>query len=99
MLYALKILHFFKKGVGVIGVEIFVTRHYGYEIFRFRKIDYVMRPPGNHRHRFDFIAADCKFHRFARNEISFPYKSVTRNNYKKFQFGIVPVVAFGNAGL
>ena len=93
MLYALKILHFFKKGVGVIGVEIFVTRHYGYEIFRFRKIDDAVRPAWDHVNRLDFFAGNHKFHRLAGVNISLPNQAVSGNHDKQLPLGIVPVLS------
>ena len=43
-----------------MGVKAFVCPHHGYKIFRFGKIDDVVRVAGEHMHRLDLLAADFK---------------------------------------
>ena len=81
------------------GVELLVSPHQRYQIFRVAQIYYVMGVTGKHMHRFDFITRNLEFDNFVRADFAFLNESATRNNDKKLPFTVMPMLTFGYTGL
>ena len=54
------LLHRLEESVRVVRVEDLVASHHGYQIFRFRQIDDVVGPAGNHVNRLNFVPGNFK---------------------------------------
>ena len=70
----------------MIGVELLVCPHQGYQILRIAEIYNIMRPAREHMDSFDFITAYFKFNRFIRYDVSFLNQGSAGNDDEKFPF-------------
>lgn len=79
--------------------EDLIAGHNGYKIFGFREIDNIMRPAGDHVDGFYFVSGYFKFYQLSCIDISFLDQAMAMNHDKLLPFGVMPVLAFGNARL
>ena len=78
-------------------VEDLITGHNGYKVFGVREIDNIMRPAGDHVDGFYFVSGHFKFYQLSCIDISFLDQAMAMNHDKLLPFGVVPVLALGNA--
>ena len=97
------IFHFLEIGIGMYGIENFVTPHKGNHIRVAEVFDVVGIPYGN-VDNFQFFAADIIADDFAGSLVSGihvaeAYHSFSADDQKLFIFCMMPMIAFGNAWL
>jgi len=80
-------------------IKDFVTSHDGNQVLRFGQVDDVVSPTGYHVRRLNFVTRDFELHRLSGVDVPFLNKAVTGNHNEEFPLAVVPVLAFGNAGL
>ena len=87
----------------MLRIEGFVRPHQRHQIFRFRKVDDVVRVAGQHMHRFNFVTGHFKVHHriglavFIRSDATFLDESVPRHHDEEFPLRVVPVLSFCNS--
>ena len=91
--------HGFEEGIGLLGIEDFITRHDSDKVVSVTEVDYIVCPSGNHVDGFNPVSADFELHRLPRVDIPFLYKSVTVNDNELLPFGVIPVLSLGYSGL
>ena len=82
----------------MVWIEHLITGHYGNQVFCIRQVDDIVCPSRNHINRFDLISADLKFYGFPSVYITLLDQSMAMNNDELLPLGVMPVLAFGNAG-
>ena len=80
----------------MVRVENFVAGHHRHQILRFRQVDNVVRPAGNHVDSLNLIPGNLKLHRFPGVDIPFMNQAVTGDHNEKLPLGVVPVLPFGD---
>ena len=64
------LLYRLEKGVRVVRVKDLVTGHHRHKILRFRQIDDVVGPAGNHVDSLNLVPGNLKLYRFASVDVS-----------------------------
>ena len=82
----------------MVRVKDLVAGHDRHQIFRLGQIDDVVGPAGDHMDRLDLIPGNLKLHRFTGVDIALLNQSMTGNHNEQLPFGVVPVLALGDAG-
>ena len=83
----------------MIGIEDFVAVHDCDEVLGVGEVDDVVGVTGKHNNRLYFVAAYLKVENFICAFFSHLDKSAAFHNDELFPLGVVPVLAFGDAGL
>ena len=92
-------LHYFIKiGVGALRIENFVAIHDGDEILGVGEVDDVVGVAGEHDYGLDAVAADFVVEYFVGAFFAELDESVAADYDELFPLGVVPVLAFGDAG-
>ena len=81
----------------MVRVKDLVTGHHRHKILRFRQIDDVVGPAGNHVDSLDLVPGNLKLHRFAGVDVSLLNQTVTSDHNEQLPLGVVPVLPLGNA--
>ena len=89
----------FEVCIWFIEIEYLVTVHNRYKILGIREVDDVVCVAGKHVDGLDIVTGDLEFDYFICAEFAFLDQCVSCNHDEKLPFGIVPVLALGNAGL
>ena len=99
------ISHWFAEGIRSVGVEDLVSPHDDDEIFGVGEVDDVVGVAGEHVDGLDVVAADFKFDGVVGAagggvgaDLAFLDEAVAGDDDEEFPFGVVPVLAFGDAG-
>ena len=79
----------------MVRVENFVAGHHRHQILRFRQVDNVVRPAGNHVDSLNLIPGNLKLHRFSGVDVPFLDQAVASDHDKQFPLGVVPVLSLG----
>ena len=82
----------------MVRVKNFVAGHHRHQILRFRQVDNVVRPAGNHVDSLNFVPGNFKLHRFSGVDVSLLNQAMTCHHNEQLPLGVVPVLAFGNTG-
>ena len=89
----------FEIGVGAVRVEEFVGPHEGDEGFGVGEVDDVVGVAGEHVDGLDLVAGDFEVEDFAGADLALLDEGAAADNDEEFPFGVVPVLALGDAGL
>ena len=68
-------------------------------MFGVAEVDDVVRVAGKHVDALDVVARDFKLDDFIRAELALLNEAVTADHDEELPLGVVPVLAFGDAGL
>lgn len=81
----------------MVRVENLVAGHHRHQIFRFRQVDDVVGPAGNHVDGLDLVTGNFKLYRFAGVDVPLLNQSVTSHHNEQLPLGVVPVLPLGDA--
>ena len=81
----------------MVRVENLVAGHHRHQIFRFRQVDDVVGPAGNHVDGLDLVTGNFKLYRFAGVDVPLLNQSVTSHHNEQLPLGVVPVLSFCDA--
>ena len=82
-----------------LGVKDLVAVHDRDKIFSFREVDDVMRIAWQHMDALDIVTRHFKINHLIGAEFAFLNQAMTGHDDEEFPLGVVPVLAFGDAGL
>ena len=92
-----ELFYWFKIGVWFVWVEDFVAVHDCDEVLCVGEVDDVVGVAWKHVNCFDLVTAHLKIEDFVRTYSALLDKSVAAYYDEEFPFGVVPVLAFGDA--
>ena len=81
----------------MVRVENLVTGHHRHQIFRFRQVDDIVSPAGNHVDSLDLVPGNLKFHRFPGVDVPLLNQAMTGDHNEQLPLGVVPVLPLGDA--
>lgn len=90
---------FVKVGVGPVRIEYLVAVHDGDEVFGIGEVDDVVGVAGEHDDTLDFVTTHLVVEDFVGAFLAELDEAVACNNNKLFPFGVMPMLALGDAGL
>ena len=93
-----KSLNFFKVCIWLIRVEFLITIHHGNQVLSVAEVDNVMRIARQHMDALDVVACDFKLYHLVGAELALLDEAVAGDYDEKLPLGVVPVLAFGDAG-
>ena len=88
-----------KEGVRLGGIEELVGPHQSNQVLGFAEIDDVVGIAGQHVDRLNVLAADLKFQDLICAQLPLLDQPVAGDHDEELPFGVVPVLALGDAGL
>ena len=83
----------------MIRVKAFVCPHKGDQIFRFGKVDDIMGIAGEHMDGSDMLAVHVEVQHFVGADFTLLNETFAGDYNEHLPFGVVPMLAFGDAGL
>ena len=94
-----RIAYLLPECVGTVGVEALVAVHHCHEIFGVRQVDDIVGITGEHVHGLYLVTAYLELDDFISTELALLYLAMTGNDDEELPLGVVPMLAFGDAGL
>ena len=94
------LFYLFKKRIRLFGIKDLVAIHHGHKVFGVTQVDDVVSIAGQHVDGLDVVAIDFPFQHTAGGvvEVALLDQAVALYHYELLELGIMPVLAFGDAG-
>ncbi len=88
-----------KERIRLLGVENLIAVHHCDKVLCIAEVDDVVRVARQHVNALDVVTSHFKLYYFVGAEFAFLNQSVTADHDEELPLGVVPVLAFGDAGL
>ena len=92
------ILNLLEKGIRLLLIEDFVAVHDGDEVLGLGEVDDVVGVAGEHVDGLDVVAGDLELNDLVRAQFALLDEAVSTYHNEELPLGVVPVLAFGDAG-
>ena len=92
-------LYWFKESIWFVRVKNLVAIHYRHKVFGVAEVNDIVGITRKHVDALDIVTGDFEFYDFVSAEFTLLYKTVSRDHNEELPFGVVPVLAFGDARL
>ena len=92
-------LHWFKESIWFVRVKNLVAIHYRHKVFGVAEVNDIVGITREHVDALDIVTGDFELDDFVGAEFTLLDETVSRDHNEELPFGVVPVLAFGDARL